>query len=227
MYIIPKKFESYKEYINRILQSRNNKKDVNEYQERHHIVPLCVGGTNDEDNLVYLYAQEHYYAHKLLAQNYPDNTKLQYAWWNMCQCSQNGKRLYNISDQDYYEARKEFSNNMKGNSFALGQKLSEETREKMRKAHLNHQTGENNGMYGKHCSEECKIKIRNKLSGSNNPSAHKVQCIETNQIFSTVKEASEWCGISHSDIAAYIRGKQKSAGKHPLTKEKLHWRYIK
>ena len=26
-----------------------------------------MNGSNDEDNLVYLYAQEHYYAHKLLA----------------------------------------------------------------------------------------------------------------------------------------------------------------
>ena len=32
-----------------------------------------MNGSNDEDNLVYLYAQEHYYAHKLLAIENPKN----------------------------------------------------------------------------------------------------------------------------------------------------------
>ena len=30
-----------------------------------------MGGTNDSSNLIYLYAQEHYYAHKLLAYENP------------------------------------------------------------------------------------------------------------------------------------------------------------
>ena len=36
-----------------------------------------MNGSNDEDNLVYLYAQEHYYAHKLLAIENPKNNGLQ------------------------------------------------------------------------------------------------------------------------------------------------------
>ena len=71
-----------------------------------------------------------------------------------------------------------------------------------------------------------KNKIREKLTGNKNPSAKKVQCIETGEIFDTIKQAGEWCHIGHSDIAALIRGKQKSAGKHPSTGEKLHWKYV-
>ena len=185
-----------------------------------------MSGSNDEDNLVYLYAQEHYYAHKLLAIENPKNNGLQYAWWNMCQCSQNGERNYGISADEYCEARKRFVKAMKGNSYALGQKLSKETCKKMSESHIGKCKGENNGMYGKHCSEESKNKIREKLTGNKNPSAKKVQCIETGEIFDTIKQAGEWCHIGHSDIAALIRGKQKSAGKHPSTGEKLHWKYV-
>lgn len=185
-----------------------------------------MNGSNDKNNLVYLYAQEHYYAHKLLAIENPDNIGLQYAWWNMCQCSQNGKRVYDITADEYYEARKRFSETMSGNSYALGQKLSKETRKKMSESHVGKCQGKKNGMYGKHCSEESKNKIREKLSGAKNPSARKVQCIETGEKFNTIKQAAQWCHIGHSDIAASINGRQKSAGKHPLTGEKLHWKYI-
>ena len=46
-----------------------------EYKERHHITPKCLGGTNDEENLIDLYAREHYIAHKLLVQDNPGCTK--------------------------------------------------------------------------------------------------------------------------------------------------------
>ena len=125
----------------------------------------------------------------------------------MCQCTQNGQRKYNISAYEYNESRKNFSKIMEGNSYALGQKFSIETRQKMREAHIGKHAGVKNPMYGKHCSEECKKKLREKLYGDKNPSASKVQCIETGEIFNTVKSASAWCGIGHSDIAAFIRGK--------------------
>lgn len=67
MIITPLKDEKYSDYIQRILNARENKKDKNFYQEKHHIVPKTMGGSNDKENLIYLYAQEHYYAHKLLA----------------------------------------------------------------------------------------------------------------------------------------------------------------
>lgn len=226
MVVIPINKETYEMYIQRILNIRENKKDDKNYQERHHIIPKCLGGSDDSDNLIYLYAQEHYYAHKLLALENKTNNNLQYAWWNMCQCTQNGQRVYNISADEYALARQNFSNVMKNNQYAKGLKMSEETRAKMSKSHKGKIDGKNNPMYGKSCSEHCKEILRNKLSGSNNPSAKKVICLETNEVFNTIKDAAKWCNIGHSDIAAYIRGKQKSAGKHPLTGEKLHWKYV-
>jgi len=46
------------------------------YTEKHHIVPRCMGGSDDADNLVSLTPEEHYLAHQLLVKIYPDNHKL-------------------------------------------------------------------------------------------------------------------------------------------------------
>lgn len=43
-WIKPNDNENYLDYINRILQERENKKDQNYYQERHHIIPKSCGG---------------------------------------------------------------------------------------------------------------------------------------------------------------------------------------
>lgn len=79
-------------------------------------------------------------------------------------------------------------------------------------------TGSNNSMYGK------------TRTGKNAGNKKRVQCIETQMIFETVSDASRWCNNGKdslkSHITQQIQGKRKSCGKHPLTKEKLHWRYI-
>lgn len=59
------------------------------------------------------------------------------------------------------------------------------------------------------------------------PHGKLVQCIETQEIFTSTKEAAEAYNLkSHSNIVECISGKKKSAGKHPITGEKLHWKYI-
>lgn len=46
-------------------------------------------------------------------------------------------------------------------------------------------------------------------------------------IFVSATEAAKWCGLSGgSKITACCKGRQPSAGKHPLTGDKLIWRYI-
>jgi len=64
-------------YENLIERSRN--RNLNEYTEQHHIVPKCIGGSDDPDNLVRLTPEEHYVAHQLLTRIYPDEPKLIYA----------------------------------------------------------------------------------------------------------------------------------------------------
>lgn len=57
-----------KHYDLLINRAKNRKLDV--YVEKHHVIPKCIGGSNDPDNLVELTAEEHYIAHMLLAKIY-------------------------------------------------------------------------------------------------------------------------------------------------------------
>ncbi len=54
------------------------------YTEKHHIIPKCLGGSNDVSNIVVLNAREHYIAHWILTKVYPKNRKLLYAFGAMC-----------------------------------------------------------------------------------------------------------------------------------------------
>ena len=46
------------------------------YTEDHHILPRCLGGCDEPENLIRLTAREHCIAHRLLAKIYPDNAGL-------------------------------------------------------------------------------------------------------------------------------------------------------
>lgn len=96
---------AYKEFIDNILQTRGRFNCGEEYHERHHIIPKCLGGTNDEDNLIDLFAREHFEAHRLLALENPHNNSLTYAWWGMSTLENEHQERYRISAEEYEEAR--------------------------------------------------------------------------------------------------------------------------
>ena len=91
-------------------------------------------------------------------------------------------------------------------------------------------SGYNNPMYGKHHSEDAKKKISAARTGiyanENHPRCRKVYCVELNKIFWGAKEAETLLGINRFNICSCCNGKVLSAGKHPVTKEKLHWLYL-
>jgi hypothetical protein len=81
------------------------------YVEKHHVIPRCLGGTNDSGNLVKLTAREHFIIHKLLCELYPDESKLVYAYWAMCN-KQGSKRMirnYKVSSREYERTKHMFS----------------------------------------------------------------------------------------------------------------------
>ena len=53
----------------------------------------------------------------------------------------------------------------------------------------------------------------------------KVICLNTKEIYPSMAEASRQTKISQGNISACCRGKRQSAGKHPVTKEKLYWEF--
>lgn len=61
----------------------------------------------------------------------------------------------------------------------------------------------------------------------NNSITKKIRCLETNEIFNSLAEASRWCGLKNSSsITNQINGRTKSAGKYPEdNKISLYWEY--
>lgn len=164
---------TYEEFINNILDTRGRFNCGEEYHERHHIVPKCMGGSNDEENLIDLFAREHFEAHRLLALENPSNKGLQFAWWNMCQCSGMSKKRETVTPEEYEEARRVIAEKYSGeNHPSYGRHLSEETKKKIRDANIKRfqnpeerkkisdaRKGEKNPNYGIPKSEEIKRKI--------------------------------------------------------------------
>ena len=81
------------------------------YRERHHVIPRCLGGTDKSANLVELTAREHFVVHKLLVEIYPNEPKLVYAYWAMCnkQGSRKMVRDYTVSSREYQRMKESFS----------------------------------------------------------------------------------------------------------------------
>lgn len=71
---------------------------VKGYTEKHHIVPRCIGGTDDSINIIKLTAREHYIAHKLLIKIYPGEPGLVLALWRFVHGS---KKQRKVSSKDY------------------------------------------------------------------------------------------------------------------------------
>jgi hypothetical protein len=116
----------YERIYNQIVE-RARTRVLEGYSERHHIIPKCMGGTNDKSNLVKLTAKEHFICHMLLCRIYPDTKKLWYAVHAMSVKSGSGRegRNYRVSSRQYAEIKSNLSLLMKVRGF------SEETRKKL------------------------------------------------------------------------------------------------
>ena len=124
--LMDKPVSSYDTFISNIIKERGQWGIANEYFEGHHILPRCLGGegqTKDKHpNIIRLYPEEHYLAHKLLLEKYPGVKQLEFAFHMMN--IQNVKK-YKLPAVEYAEAKHWISENYKNRQF------SAETRRKM------------------------------------------------------------------------------------------------
>lgn len=98
--------QTYNEFIQNIIETRGQWSIPDgEYFEKHHINPRCMGGEDIKENLIWLYPQEHYTAHKLLAKENPDNYSLIYAWFMMSHIR--GDKII-VDPEEYAESRKKW-----------------------------------------------------------------------------------------------------------------------
>lgn len=145
------------------------------------------------------------------------------------------------------ETKKKISESKKGSrNYNYGQHLSQDTknllsevmkekwqnpeyREMMIKAKKGHIVSERTR---KKISEANKGKIRSEEYKKNmskikkGKGGRKVKCVNTGDIFNTLVSAAKWSNLSDaSSISKCCRKTRKTAGKHPITGEKLLWEY--
>lgn len=216
---------TYDKFIQNILNTRGRFACLDGYHERHHIIPKCMNGSNSKDNLIDLYAREHFIAHKLLAEENPQNYQLKYAYWNMCQCTgRDGQDKYIPTPEEYEEARIFCHEAMSGENHPMyGKHHTQESREKMSISKKDMYNGENNPFFGKKHSQENIEKMKGTHSGKDNPKSRPVYCIELGIGFDSIGIASEKAGVNKRSISYCLDGTQKHAGKHPVTGELLTW----
>ncbi|QIR26710.1 NUMOD3 domain-containing DNA-binding protein [Kluyvera genomosp. 3] len=145
-------------------RTRNRKKGF----EVHHIMPGSMGGSNRPYNLVYLTPREHYTAHHLLARMF--SGPLTYAFWRMSQKEQ-GTREANIkiTARQYQTARELFS--ITHSAFLKGKKQSPEAIEKRRITMS--QRPPVQSFLGRTHSEETKQRMREAHLGKDRTEEHK------------------------------------------------------
>ena len=241
---------SYYEYIQNILINRGRFSCGENYHERHHIVPRCLGGTDDEDNLIDLYPKEHFEAHRLLAEENPENEKLTFAWWIMSTKSSTTNDRYICTPEEYASAKIALSNAQskvkkelftnKENHPWFGKHHSEETKIKMRNAKLG-KPSPKKGVplsekqkeqlrtvnLGRKWSKEQHKKMDGRYANGNSTSCVPIYCPELNESFWGLQEACDKYGFTKSNISKCLKGIRKHSGKHPVTGEKLTWQYLK
>jgi len=102
---------NYQKHYDTLIERARNR-HLEGYSETHHILPRCLGGNNEDANLVKLTAEEHYVAHLLLCKMYPTNGRLAFAANMMSNSNSNLKR----NNKSYTWVRKKMADHMRHNN---------------------------------------------------------------------------------------------------------------
>jgi len=148
---------NHKKVYDSLIEKAKNR-HLDEYCEQHHIIPRCMGGTDDKCNLVNLTAREHFLAHYLLAKMHGGDNWKPLLYWK-----EQNSRLYEIARK---EVKKFMSSKDPWNKGLTGGKWSDARREAQK--HVVH----------KGLSKETKAKMRKPKTAEH---AEKIRLAKLNQ----------------------------------------------
>lgn len=227
---------NYEKIYNQIVERAKNRV-LDCYTESHHIIPRCMGGGDEKENLVNLTAREHFICHRLLVQIHPSNNKLKFALWAMCNMKSKRQSRYTPSSRIYESIKIEVIQLISDKK--KGVKLSEEHKRKTSETLKGRKrpqevidkivkTRKESGGW-KH-SDETKNKIRSnngmkrqevrdKLKGReisdetrkklSDVSVHKRACIIDGVWYESIREASNQLDIKWDMVSDRIKSKSE------------------
>jgi len=97
---------NYKKHYDLLIENAI-KRPILDNIEKHHIIPRCIGGSNDKINLAPLTPREHYMAHYLLHKIHPSHRGLLYAIYMMMNLKRKDMTI-KISSREYEKIKKQF-----------------------------------------------------------------------------------------------------------------------
>lgn len=156
MYLDNKYTRTYYNIINRA-----KTRSLDDYKEKHHIIPKCMGGDNTKNNLVELTAKEHFICHRLLVKMVPSEfkQKMIYAIWTMANKENLHQTRVRATSTVYGQLRRLFSKThsewMKENHHFKDPEIFQRFLESLKSRRPT-------GRTGRKLSEETKEKLRNK-----------------------------------------------------------------
>ena len=218
----------YKKIYDNLIESRlfrGRKKVKNDGFNKHHIIPKCMGGKDEENNYVLLTSREHIIAHMLLHRIYPNNSSLSYACLRMIQSSEKDPNQKTFKTRELSELKdKSVEFLRKAN---IGRSLSSETKQKLSKSHVGKKASTKTKELlssirkGHKTSISTKEKISKSNSGKPKSKEHINKMLESrsglyikngrriidsgNNIFDSIKACSRYYGIKESRLTTYLK----------------------
>ena len=215
---------NYKKHYATLIE-RARHRVLEEYTEKHHIIPRCLGGTDDKENIVALTPEEHYVAHQLLVKMYPKEHKLIYAANMMTvispgNASRSNNKRYKWLKKKYISVCRSRTGS-KSSSYGKPWYHNPETLENGKFLKENVPTDWIKGRKIKQkCCIGCLVKIntsnakwcdscRPKSGRNNNSVAYREkqgkQCVVNGVVFKAVSIAADSLGIGHETMRCRIK----------------------
>lgn len=173
---------NYQKHYDKLIKNAQERTTLIGYKELHHIIPRCMGGTDDNFNLVHLTLKEHYVAHHLLAKIH--GGKLNYAWWMMINVH---KSNLGFCSSVLYEKAKTSFIETRNNEYEMNQ----ETKDKISKT-----------LSGRKLPEQHRLNVISGMTEESKSKAYKNGLGKVNKLPRT----EDW----KSKISASNKGKPKS-----------------
>jgi len=112
---------NYQKLYDKLIETRKTRELIKERgYEIHHIIPRCLGGTDEKDNLIKLTVREHFIAHWILTKIYPNISKIHYGFLCMLRAPNENRKLTsrmvetiknNFSDFKKWQAKQDPASN--------------------------------------------------------------------------------------------------------------------